>query len=684
MADTSTDNSKVRIYLCECGPIIKDAIDLDRISQGLGADTGVDRVAKYSTLCSVEGRQWLREELEKDPDCRVVIAGCSPREHGATFMDVCRQAEFNPYLLTMANIREQCIWVTLDRYQAEEKALRMIRAASSRVVEQQPLEESEIDCSTDVLVVGSGVAGLNAARMLAEGGRRVTIIEREPAVGGRAAMLSEIYPNLECGSCMLEPLLDDVLHHPNIECLTDSEVEEVLGFFGNFTARIRKSARRVDVGSCYGCRTCVEACPVEMPSASDCGLSTRKAIDTAYAGALPNATAVDGENCVHAQGGQCTRCADACPFGAIDLDAADETVERKVGAVIVATGAETEPLDRTGGSTGRVLTAMAFERLLNASGPTGGELRLPGSDGPRSVALVHCSDGLGRAPVERCSKICCMAFAKYAHMIGQKLPECTVHEFLWDRCAGGKGFREFCSETATQTGLRQEWFRPGDRIESVSEGDSGVTIRYTRDGRTGEVAVDLAVLSPPLRGSRGTEELGSVLRIEREKHGYFVEAHGHLRSSHSRVEGIYLAGCAQAPRTIEESASHGAAAAGSVLAALVPGRKLAVDPATAAVDGDRCGACHTCVTVCPFGAATFDDTERTASVNKVLCRGCGTCGASCPTAAIRVHHFADEQIRAEIGALCRGDKTASDRGAGFESCQNEDSTSPQTGDVVMR
>lgn len=655
MSESSKKTAKVRVYLCECGPIIKDAIDLDSIAQRLGAADGIECVRKYATLCSKEGRQWLADELTQHPDCRVVIAGCSPREHGVTFMNVCRQAAFNPYLLTMANIREQGVWVTLDRYQAEQKAEGIIRAAASRVVEQQPLEESEIDCSTDVLVVGSGVAGLTAARMLADGGRHVTLVERAPVVGGRAALLSEVFPNLECGSCMLEPLLDDVLHHPNIECHTDSEVEEVLGFFGNFTVRVRKRARRVDVASCYGCRTCVEACPVEVPSAFDHGLSTRKAIDIAYPGALPNATAVDGTQCDHAKGADCARCAEACPFGAIDLDATDTVVEHKVGALIVATGAETEPVGQSNGSSGRVLSSMAFERLLNASGPTGGELRIPGRDAPRSIALVHCSDGSGRAPVERCSKVCCMAFAKYAHLIGQKLPGCTIHEFLWDRCAGGKGFREFCNETAKEAGLSQQWLQPGDRIEGVAESAEGVTILYTSSGEKSELAVDLAILSPPLQGANDSKELSALLRLDRGEHGYYVEDHGHLRTSQSRVEGIYLAGCAQAPRTIEESATHGAAAAGNVLAALVPGRKLAVDPATAAVDDERCGGCHTCVTVCPFGAATFDESKRAAAVNKVLCRGCGTCAASCPTAAIRAHHFADEQIEAEIAALAQSD-----------------------------
>jgi len=664
MSESSEKTAKVRVYLCECGPIIKDAIDLDSIAQRLSAADGVDSVCRYATLCSKEGRRWLADDLAQHSDCRAVVAGCSPREHGATFMNVCRQAEFNPYLLTMANIREQCVWVTLDRYHAEQKAERIIRAAVSRVAEQQPLEESEIDCNTDALVVGSGVAGLTAARMLADGGRHVTLVERAPAVGGRAALLSEVYPNLECGSCMLEPLLDDVLHHPNIECHTDSEIEEVLGFFGNYTVSVRKRARRVDVAACYGCRTCVEACPVEVPSAFDHGLSTRKAIDIAYPGALPNATAVDGAHCDHAKGEDCARCAEACPFGAIDLDATDKVVEHKVGALIVATGAETEPVSQADGSSGpssRVLSSMAFERLLNASGPTGGELRLPDRDAPRSIALVHCSDGSGRAPVERCSKVCCMAFAKYAHLIGRKLPDCTIHEFLWDRCAGGKGYREFCHETAKETGLRQEWLRPGDRIEGVTQNADGVTIDYTSNGRKAALDVDLAILSPPLQGAADSESLSSLLRIDRGEHGYFLEEHGHLRSSQSRVEGIFLAGCAQAPRTIEESASHGAAAAGNVLAALVPGRKLAVDPATAAVDEARCGGCHTCVTVCPFGAATFDESKRAAAVNKVLCRGCGTCAASCPTAAIRAHHFADEQIEAEIAALARGDEVVLSR-----------------------
>jgi heterodisulfide reductase subunit A len=448
---------------------------------------------------------------------------------------------------------------------------------------------------------------------------------------------------------MLEPLMDEVLHHPQIEVLTYSEVEEVLGYFGNFTARIRRKARHVDPEGCYGCRTCHDACPVVVPNLADGGLRERKALYIPYEGALPNATLVDEASCLHFNGGECDACVAACPFAAIDLGGADEVVERRVGAVILATGAEPEAIDDDTRAAG-VIDGMTLERLLNSAGPTGGEVRLPGGDSPRSIAFVHCADAFGVAPVEACSKLCCMSIAKYIQQLHELLPDCRIHQLMWERCVGGKEYREFANKAERLPGLQLHRLHPGDRVEGIHGTDDGPVITYVEGGETTELAVDLAVICPPLEGAGDVERIADGLRIVLDRERFVVEEHERLRPFRTRIEGVYVAGCARGPGDIQESAAQGAAAAGSALSALVPGRKLKIEAIVAEVREELCGGCHTCVITCPYRAVTFDEERRVGAVNELLCRGCGSCVAACPNGAIVQRNFTDEQLDAEISA----------------------------------
>ncbi len=647
--DTEAEVRSARVYLCECGPIMSEGIELGLLEERIATLPRVS-VTRYPTLCSEQGRSWLAQDLSAHRQDAVVIAACSPREHGTDFMDACREGGLNPYLMAIANIREQCAWVTDDKDSATVKAERLIKSAIARARVQRPLAETEIECSTDVLIVGAGVAGLTAAHQLARAGRRVFLVERTPAVGGRVGLLGEVFPNLECASCMIEPLMDEVLHHRQIETLTYSEVESVKGFFGSFIVRIRKRTRHVDTSGCYGCRTCHAACPVEVPNEFDFGLSQRKAVYIPYTGALPNASLVDEKLCRRFQGEECSACAEACPFGNIRFDSSDEIVELQVGAIILATGSEPrlraeKPLPK------HVITSMALERLINSAGPSEGNVNLPGEAPPRSIALIYCADEDGKAPAASCSKICCMSMSKYRHQLQQKLPNCTIVEILWERCTGGKGYREFARHVDTHSQVQRVRLSDSDRVLRFVDLGKSVGVRYTQEGMTEELDVDMAVIAPPLRGSQTNRELAALLRTTVDDHDFFVEEHRHLKSHRSLIEGVMLAGSSQGPKDVQETAAHAAAAAGEVLSLLLPGRKLKVEPATAEIQEENCSGCGVCVLTCPYQAISLDQTRRRAEVNSLLCRSCGTCAAGCPSSAIDARHFTNEQLWAEVNAL---------------------------------
>lgn len=639
-------NAKSLVVLCDCGPILKELLDLDGLETAAANIPGVGAVVRHSTLCSPEGKSWLVDRLREHPNMRPVIAACSPREHADTFISVCNEADRNPYTMSRANLREQCAWVTPDMDEATAKALDLISAAVARVELQEPLTAPEIDCETSVMVVGSGVAGMTAARMIAASGRDVVLVEREDAIGGIVPLLGETFPDMECAPCMVEPLMDDVLHNDRIEVLTSSEIDEVVGYLGNFNVRITTRARHVDPAACFACQTCSGVCPVQVPDPLSAGLASRFAIGLPYIGALPNASALNESACIRFNGGECSICADSCPFGAIDLEQTASTSERHVGAIILATGSR-EHADSSAEpwSSRSVFTTWEFERLTNPDGPTEGRLAAEGQAEPRNIAFVHCSDGSGIAPVDTCSHTCCLAIAKQIEELRDKHPDVTVTEFSWDRTLGGPHY--LANGTNHTVGIRLD---AGDRLEIHSE-DMGASVTWTSNGLEQNRSFDLVVAAVPQQPTSSAVNAALVAGVDVDDKGFVIPVHRRLTSFATRVDGVFVAGSAQEPRDIRDATAHAAAAAGAVISALVEGRRLVREAATAIVDAELCGGCRTCVLSCPYHAVTFDEETRAAVVNELLCRGCGTCAACCPSSAIRARHFTDDQLLAEIETL---------------------------------
>lgn len=650
---------RIGVYFCRCGTNIAEKIDAEIVKELALAFPGDVHFAAIDFLCSEEGKLAMEKDLKENDVDRIVVAACSPRDHEKTFMGVMERAEKNPYFLQMVNIREQVAWVTEDKDLATAKAARYVSAAMHRVVLHDALQKKAIDVCPDILIIGAGPAGLKAALSVAESGRKVVLVEKTPAIGGLPVRFEELFPKMECGPCMLEPVMGEVLHGEaaeQIELLTMAEVTDVVGFYGNFTVRIKQRPRYVDIHACVGCGECLEPCPASARNEFNCGMNDRKAIAFPYAGALPNAPFIDSASCVRTRGDDCQKCKQACPVeGAILFDDAERVVERHVGAVLIAIGAslyDCRHFPNLGyGTVHDVYTSMEFERLAASNGPTGGQITTAAGAAPRAVAVVHCVGSLDDKHQKYCSGVCCQYAFKFNHLIRHRFPEATVHHYYKELVVPGK--EEFTLHHHALHSDASTFIRYNVIDDLSVHKDNGQIRVDCKDiqGTESSVSVDMVVLCPAIVPSGDAAGVGGLLETTCDEFGFFEELHGRLDSAQGKVKGVYLAGTCQAPMDIQKAMLQGMAAAGYVLSGLVVGRKLEISPLTASVDAERCSGCRVCGQVCPYKAIAYDSTNGVSVVNDVLCHGCGTCVAGCPVGAIRGNHFTAEQILAELNEV---------------------------------
>jgi len=647
------------VYICHCGLNIAGTVDVEEVARYAQTLPSVVVARDYHYMCSEPGQTLIKDDIKNLGLNRVVVASCSPRMHEPTFRRACQDAGLNPYLFEQANIREHCSWVHDDRQLATEKAKDLVRAAVRRCALHEPLEIREKPLNPDVLIVGGGIAGIQAALDIANGEHKVYLVEKQPAIGGHMAQLDRTFPTLDCSECILTPKMTEVGQHPFITLLAYSEVEEVAGSVGNFKVRVRKKARYVDEEKCTGCGICEAKCPWKVDSEFEMGLRKRGVIYIPFAQAVPHVATIDKEHCVYFQKGKCRACEKFCDAKAIDFEQKDKIIELEVGSIILTTGYDLFDPRRVPqygyGKYANVLTALEFERMTCAAGPTGGKILLR-NDGrePESVAIIHCVGSRDENYHEYCSRVCCMYALKYAHLI-KELTKAEVYQMYIDMRCFGEGFEEFyrrvCDEGVNF--IRGKVARVTDEARAEEEqGKLIVVVEDTLLGRVVRVPVDMVILCPALEARSDAECIAKLFTINRRADGFFLERHVKLDPVATATEGIFVAGCCEGPKDIPDAVAQASAAAAKALSVISRGRVI-IEPTIANVNEVLCQACGRCEEICDFHAPKVISKNgvRVSRVDAALCKGCGACAVVCPSGAISVRHSTREQISSMIDAL---------------------------------
>ncbi|MGA9349710.1 MAG: CoB--CoM heterodisulfide reductase iron-sulfur subunit A family protein [Anaerolineae bacterium] len=583
----------IGVYICHCGVNIAATVDVAAVTAFAGTLPGVVVARDYTYMCSDPGQVLIKQDIAEFRLNRVVVASCSPWMHEVTFRNVVQDAGLNPYLMEMANIREQCSWVHEAGEATTEKAKWLVASAVAKAALLEPLGEREVEVTPAALVIGGGVAGMSAALDIADAGYKVILVEREPHLGGRAAQLHRTFPTLELVEDLVAPIIAAVTDHPNIEVLTGAQVVGVEGYIGNFTVTIGKLGNW-ETG--------------KLVTSSPACQSTNLPIYQ-----LPIYQSAD------------------------------------VGAIIVATGFDS--FDATGkpelgyGRYPGVITAPEFEQLA----AKGGSLIIDGRE-PRAVAFIQCVGSRDKQVGNPyCSRICCMITARQAHLVRERLPEANITVFYTDVRAFGKGFEEYY-DRVREEGVIYRRGEPSEVIQSADGERLVVKVEDTLLGEEVEVEADLVVLATGLVPRPDAADLARLLKLARSPDGFLAEAHPKLRPVDTINEGVFIAGACQGPKDIPDSITQAKAAAASAIVPLSQGR-VKVESATCVIDDELCVGCDLCAAICPYGALSLDETEGVMTANSVLCKGCGACAVICPSNAITLLHFTPKQVLAQVEAL---------------------------------
>ncbi len=646
------------VFVCHCGSNIAGKVDVETVAaKALNFDRVVFSTT-YKYMCSQPGQEVIKKAVRDNNLDRIVVAACTPNLHGKTFQRCIKTVGLSPYLSEMASIREHCSWVHTDPDEATGKAIELVRLATAKVRKNVALLPLNIPVTRRALVIGGGIAGIQSALDIAAAGFEAVIVEKEPSVGGRMAQLDKTFPTLDCSACILAPRMVEVATNEKVIIHSYSKIEKITGSVGSFEVQIKKKARYVDLGKCTGCGTCTEKCPVKVDSEFNLRLSTRKAISTPFPQAVPNVPVIDPHHCRYLTLGKCGVCQKVCQAGAVNYEDKDEIIIEKVGAIIAATGYDLfDPKkygEYGGGRYRDVITGLQFERLINASGPTGGEItRLSDGKTPKTIVFIQC---VGSRDEQKgkpyCSKICCMYTAKQTILAKEHIPDVQCYVFYIDIRAGGKNYEEFVKRAQTDYGA--VYIR--GRVSKLYEQEGQIMVKGmdTLLGEEVEIPADLVVLATAIVPRREARTLAQKIGLSYDQHAFYNEAHPKMAPVENLTLGIYLAGACQAPKDIPDSVAMASAAAAKICG-LFSRDFLSIDPIVASVAETCCVGCNTCVAICPFKAISMEirkdrtgQERQVATVNTSLCQGCGTCLPNCRSRCISLNNWTTDQLYAEV------------------------------------
>jgi heterodisulfide reductase subunit A len=649
---------RIGVYICHCGTNIAGIVDVKAVAEYAARLPRVAVSREYKYMCSDPGQELIIKDIREHNLNRVVVAACSPLLHEHTFRTAVEKTGLNPYFTHMVNIREHDSWVHLDKKAATVKAHDLVRAAVRRVAYHRPLEKEKVAIHPDVLIVGGGIAGIHAALTLANAGKRVYLVERDPTIGGHMAKFDKTFPTLDCAACILTPKMTSVKAHPNITLWTLSEVTSVSGYVGNYEVAVTRHPRFVHEDLCAGCMQCVEACIYKKPKFDDefnMGLSKRKPVYLPFPQAVPQIVLIDPEDCIEFKSGTCKKtCVEACgDRHAIDFKMTDQLEKIKVGTIILATGFQAfdpKKIPYYGyGTYPNVYSSLEVERLINAAGPTGGEVVLRDGSHPKSVGIIHCVGSRDATTNRWCSRVCCMYSLKLAHLIKEHT-DAEIFNFYIDMRTPGKGFEEFYQRLLNEGVhfIRGKVAEVTDwALDKSEEGKLVIRVEDTLSSFVRRIPVDMVVLASGLEPHADAQDVRRMFNISCSTEGFFLERHPKLAPVNTFTDGVFLAGCCQGPKDIPDTVAQAGAAAAEALALIDVGY-MEIEPNTAYVVEEECSGCKTCISLCPYHAISFVEAKLKAEITAVLCKGCGTCVAGCPSGSIRQNLFEDDQIFEEI------------------------------------
>ncbi|MCX6909865.1 MAG: CoB--CoM heterodisulfide reductase iron-sulfur subunit A family protein [Verrucomicrobia bacterium] len=663
----NTEEPRIGVYVCHCGHNIAGTIDVAAVAKFAEKLPGVVVSRDYKYMCSDPGQHLIQADIRGHKLNRIVVASCSPLLHEHTFRNATEKGGINPFYFQMVNIREHNSWVHTDHAAATMKAKSQMHAAVRRVAAHRALETKRVPINPDVLVVGAGIAGIHAALTLANAGKKVYLVEREPSIGGHMAKFDKTFPTLDCAACILTPKMSQVGNHPNITLWSYSEVTKVDGFVGNYTIQVKRKPRYINEELCIGCQECISHCVFKEPKFYDEfneGLGKRRPVYIPFLQSTPQVVLIDPEVCLNFKrgatnpdgspvvGDKCKKtCVEACGENkAIDFKQKEETKEIQVGTVIVTTGFKTFDAKRVPyygyGKYPNVYTALEVERLVNASGPTAGEVILRDGKKPKTIAIANCVGSRDENTNRHCSRVCCMYSLKLAHLLKEHT-DAEIYNFYIDIRTPGKGFEEFYQSVATE-GVH---FVRGKIADVYPEaGNTGKLIVQAEDtllGRVRKLPVDMVVLAVGLEPRADAQDVRRMFNMSCGSEGFFLERHPKLAPVSTFTDGVFIAGACQSPKDIPDTVAQAGAAAAEAMALIDKGY-VEQEPNTAFIIEEECSGCKSCIALCPYTAITFDEAKKKAIINEALCKGCGTCVASCPSGSIGQNLFEDKEIFSEI------------------------------------